>query len=216
MYQRLYEEYGPQYWWPGETPFEIALGAILTQNTAWRNVEKAISAARANGVLSAAGLYSLPKKRLEELLRPSGYFRVKATRVRAFLKFLQESADGSVEGLRRLRTPILRKKLLSVKGLGPETVDSILLYSLNRTVFVVDAYTRRILSRHALLKGNEPYDEIRSLFQSHLPRSRKLYNEFHALFVRLGHTRCRPSPDCAGCPLSSAPFFPPKKGRGIA
>jgi endonuclease-3 related protein len=200
IYDLLYAAYGPQNWWPGETPFEIALGAVLTQNTSWKNVEKAIAAVRAAGALDENAMRALSSERLEELLKPSGYFRVKTRRVAALLRFFAEA--GSLDGLRPIPTPALRRRLLNVYGQGPETADSILLYALNRSVFVVDAYTRRVLSRHGLIQGTESYELIRTFCQANLPRSRPLYNEFHALLVRVGNLHCKPNPRCAGCPLA--------------
>lgn len=201
FYEALFAAWGPQKWWPGETPFEVMVGAILTQNTNWSNVEKAIANLKAAGLLEAQALHYTPLERLAELIRPSGYFNVKARRLKNFLDFYFCAAGGSEARLRAMPTRELRKKLLEVNGLGPETADSILLYALDRPVFVVDAYTRRILRRHGLLRGDEDYEEIRALFETHLMKGRKLFNEFHALLVRAGKYHCKPSSRCEGCPL---------------
>ena len=203
LYARLYAAWGTQHWWPGETPFEVMVGAILTQNTAWTNVEKAIANVKAAGMLEARALRTAPLAKVAELIRPSGYFNVKARRLRHFLDFLER--EGGEAGLRALPTGELREKLLSVNGLGPETADSILLYALDRPVFVIDAYTRRVLKRHRLIRGDEDYEEVRALFEEHLPRKRRLYNEYHALFVRVGKYHCRPTARCEGCPLARFP-----------
>lgn len=201
MYEALLRAWGGQKWWPGETPFEVMVGAILTQNTNWTNVEKAIANLKAAGMLNPQALHYASAERIAELIRPSGYFNVKARRLKNFLDFYFCEAGGSYARLIALPTPELRAKLLAVNGLGPETVDSILLYALNRPVFVIDAYTRRLLRRHLLIQGDEDYETLRALFEYHIPRSRKVFNEYHALIVRAGKYHCRPKPQCAGCPL---------------
>lgn len=205
MYDRLHEAFGPQHWWPGETPFEIMIGAILTQNTNWRNVERAIANLREANLLDAHRLAREKRKRVAALIRPAGYFNIKAERLKQFMDWFMEACDGNVAAFQGIRTPVLRRELLAVKGIGPETADSILLYALNRRVFVVDAYTRRVLSRHGLARRRDSYETIRSMFETRLPRSVRLYNEYHALFVRLGKDICRPRPRCEGCPLRSLP-----------
>lgn len=201
IYDRLFDAFGPQHWWPGDTPFEIMVGAILTQNTSWRNVERAIANLKQAGLLNPVALARAPR-RLARLIRPSGYFNVKARRLSDFLEwFMAATGDGRVESLQRFRTPRLRRALCAVRGIGPETADSILLYALRRRVFVVDAYTRRFLSRHRLIPAAATYDTVRRLFESSLPPSAKLYNEYHALIVKLGKDICRPKPRCDGCPL---------------
>jgi endonuclease-3 related protein len=180
IYRRLLRAFGPQHWWPAETPFEVMVGAILTQNAAWSNVERAIANLKRHDVLEPYSLLALPDSRLHKLLEPSGFFRVKTKRLRNYLSYFAERYQGDASKMRRARLPRLRKELLDVNGIGNETADSILLYALNKPVFVVDAYTRRILSRHELAEHDAPYDEIRELFESNLPRSRRLYNEYHA------------------------------------
>jgi len=201
VYRRLRDRYGPAGWWPGDTPFEVCLGAILTQNTAWVNVEKALDVLRDRGLLSFERLSRLTAPDLAPLLRPAGTFNVKARRLSAFLRFLGEEYGGRVEAMAREEPGVLRRKLLSVHGIGRETADSIALYAAQQPLFVVDAYTRRILGRLGLIRGPESYDEIQSLFMKALPREPPLYNDYHAQLVRLGKEACRPRPLCERCPL---------------
>lgn len=194
---------GPSRWWPGETPLEIALGAILTQNTSWSNVEKAIDNLREAGMLDARAIHEIPVAQLETLIRPAGFFRVKAARIRNFLDFLTEACDLDLERLREEETGRLRQALLGVSGIGPETADSILLYALGHPTFVVDAYTRRIFHRHALVPADIGYDELRDIFMDALPTDAALFNEYHALIVRTGKTWCASKAGkCRTCPLS--------------
>ncbi|RJO64919.1 MAG: endonuclease III domain-containing protein [Candidatus Omnitrophota bacterium] len=202
IYQRLYASLGPQGWWPAETPFEVIIGAILTQNTNWQNVAKAISNLKEAKAITARTLYSLPRKRLTRLIRPAGYYNIKTERLECFLKFLFTRYRGSVRKMRTQGLNTLRLQLLSVKGIGPETADSILLYALGKPVFVVDAYTRRIFTRHSLIKGDEDYHAIQNLIMKNLKRNVQLFNEFHALLVEVGKKFCRKkNPRCARCPL---------------
>lgn len=202
-YERLLDACGPQHWWPGDTPFEVMVGAILTQNTAWSNVERAIANLKASGRLSCRGILSLGDATLAELIRPAGYFNVKARRLKALCAFLADRGVAAApERLRALAPlPDLRRQLLAVHGVGEETADSILLYALGLPVFVVDAYTRRIFSRLGLIAGDEPYARIQQSFEAALPREVALYNEYHALIVHHGKTVCRPQPRCHECPL---------------
>ena len=193
--------FGPQHWWPARTRFEVVVGAILTQNTAWSNVEHALAALRSLRLLTPARLAGLPLRRLAELIRPSGYFRVKALRLRAFLRYLRRRYHGSLNLMSRAPLDPLRGELLAVPGIGPETADSILLYALGRPVFVVDAYTRRVLSRHRLLPHEADYEEARAFFERHLPSDPRLFNEYHALLVAVGKQYCRSHPYCEECPL---------------
>jgi endonuclease-3 related protein len=193
---------GPLHWWPGETPFEVIVGAILTQNTAWSNVEKAIGNLRDAGMLTPVAIMDAPVGHLERLLRPSGYFRQKAKKLKAFVEFLQNAHQGSLTHLFATPLPELRTQLLAVHGIGPETADSILLYAGNQPVFVVDAYTHRIFGRHALLEGRSKYEDVRARFEGALPADPALFNEFHALIVNTGKQWCRKSaPRCEECPL---------------
>jgi endonuclease-3 related protein len=198
----LIRAYGPQKWWPGRTRFEIIVGAILTQNTSWRNVEGAILALRRNGLLSPGGIAKARVEELATLIRSSGYFRQKARKLKEFVAFLQTRYEGSLDKMFRTPTEKLRGQLLGVHGIGPETADSILLYAGNHPVFVVDAYTRRILERHKIAHGKQTYEEIRTLFEKSLPLETTVFNEFHALIVHIGKNFCRPkAPRCAVCPL---------------
>ena len=201
IYSKLYQAYGPRDWWPGETSFEVMVGAILTQNTSWRNVEKAIKKLKEKKVLRPEGIHYLKKSQLTPLIKSSGYYRVKAGRLKAFLSFLYEEFDGDLKRMGREKLGELREKLLQVNGIGPETADSILLYGLKKPIFVVDAYTRRILSRHQIILEKASYEEIQKLFMDHLPLDEKLFNEYHALLVYLGKTVCKKIPRCDICPL---------------
>ena len=201
IHDALYEAFGPQQWWPAETPFEVAVGAVLTQNTAWTNVERAIANLKAAGCLDPRTLYGLEPDRLADLIRPAGYFNVKARRLQALCAFLLDRAGGRLEALADRPTADLRADLLAVKGVGEETADSILLYALDRPVFVVDAYTRRIFERLGLLQPGLGYAGIQAAFEAALPRNRTLFNEYHALIVALGKDYCKPKPRCAACPV---------------
>ncbi|MBU0709460.1 MAG: endonuclease III domain-containing protein [Candidatus Omnitrophica bacterium] len=202
LYQRLYSHFGPQDWWPADSPFEVIIGAILTQNTNWLNVERAINNLRENKSLSFSRLSKLPLKKLASLIRPAGYYNIKAKRLKDFLIFLSQSYRANLKKMSKEATYPLREKLLSVKGIGPETADSILLYALNKKTFVVDAYTKRILSRHGLIKQDATYDQVQNLFMRNLKNNVKLFNEYHALLVRLGKEYCLKSkPKCKLCPL---------------
>ncbi len=203
IYRTLYQAYGPRHWWPGETPFEVMVGAILTQNTSWKNVEKAIQCLKNNSVLNPEGIHRLKKLDLASLIKSSGYYRIKADRLKTFVDFLFNDYDGDIEKMGEESLPVLRQKLLGVKGIGPETADSIVLYGLGKPIFVVDAYTKRILSRHRMVSERASYDEIQRLFMDHLPHNKRLFNEYHALFVHLGKRVCKKIPRCDICPLKS-------------
>jgi endonuclease-3 related protein len=205
IYNRLYTCYGPQHWWPGETPFEIIVGAILTQNTNWTNVEKAIANLKKAGCLTPAGLHQLPPDRLAQLIRPAGYFNIKAKRLKCFLEWLFEEYDGLLEPLETLPVSTLQEKLLAIKGIGPETADSICLYAFQKPIFVVDAYTARVFGRHGMIESPSGYEQIQDLFHSGLDRNAELFNEFHALIVQVGKSHCKPKPLCSGCPLEELP-----------
>lgn len=203
IYRILFKAFGPQHWWPGDTPFEVAVGAILTQNTNWGNVEKAIHNLKAVHVLSAKKIHEMPVNTLAAFIRPAGYFNIKAKRLKSFIHFLCEEYGGSMERMEKEDARILREKLLSVHGIGPETADSILLYALKKPIFVIDAYTKRILSSHGIIGHDEPYSDFQELFHLSLKRDVRLYNEYHALFVATGKFFCKPKPLCAECPLLS-------------
>lgn len=203
VYRKLYRQHGPQQWWPGETPFEVMVGAVLTQNTAWSNVEKAIANLRAARRLDAAAILRTPPVRLAKLLTPSGYFNVKARRLRSLCAWYVE--QGGFDALRRRDTPGLRAELLALHGIGPETADDILLYAFERPVFVIDAYTRRLFKRLGLIAGDGAYEVLRAGVERRLARSDDriaLFNEFHALIVAHAKDICRPRPRCALCCLA--------------
>jgi endonuclease III related protein len=198
---------GPQHWWPARTPFEVIVGAILTQNTAWTNVERAIANLRRARLLTPVALERVPRPRLERLIRSSGYFRQKARKLKEFVRFLRREFGGSLTRMFRTPTSELRQRLLAVHGIGPETADSILLYAGGHPVFVVDAYTHRILARHALAPEKSRYEDVRTLFEASLPPHPPLYNEFHGLIVHVGKHWCRTrEPRCHECPLQ--PYLP--------
>ena len=201
LYRRLHRHYGDLDWWPGETPLEVSVGAILTQNTAWRNVKRAIANLKAAGALTPGAMAALPRQELAQLIVPSGYYNMKAAKLRNFLDFLYGGYGGSLNRLFALDAPRLREALLGVNGIGPETADSIILYAAKKPIFVIDAYTRRILSRHGLARGDEPYDTLRLLFEDNLSSDVSLFNEYHALIVYVGHTWCKRTPLCGECPL---------------
>jgi len=195
---------GPMRWWPARTPFEVIVGAILTQNTSWGNVERAIANLRSAQMLTPSGISAARMARLAALVRPSGYFRQKAKKLKAFVRFLQREYGGSLKRMFDTPTELLREKLLSVHGIGPETADSILLYAGKHAVFVVDAYTHRIFGRHGITNGKPEYESVRALVEAALPRDSQLFNEFHALVVNTGKNWCRKKePRCAECPLGS-------------
>jgi endonuclease III related protein len=201
-YNSLFTALGPQYWWPGKTQFEVIIGAILTQNTAWTNVERAIANLRAAGLLRPAAIEKVPLRRLERLIRSSGYFRQKARKLKAFCEFLRAEYGGSLRAMLATPTLELRGKLLGVFGIGPETADSILLYGGEHAVFVVDAYTKRILQRHGWIHEKAKYDDVRWIFERQFPGNAARFNEFHALIVNAGKNFCRPQkPLCHECPL---------------
>jgi len=205
IYRTLFKRFGPQQWWPGDSPFEVMAGAILTQNTNWNNVAKVMERLKAEGRLTAQALTAAPEAELAGLLRPSGYYNLKARRLKNFLDFLALHFENSMARLAAADLASLRPALLSIKGVGPETADSILLYALAKPTFVVDAYTCRILSRHGLIAEGCTYEELRQLFMEHLPGQVPLYQEYHALLVRLGKEWCRPQPRCASCPVDGWP-----------
>ncbi len=215
VYQRLLAAFGPQHWWPGESPFEVLVGAVLVQNTAWQNVAKAIDRLKDADLLDPHTLYAVPTEELEELIRPAGYFRVKAGRLRNLLKLLVERYDGSIEAMFATDLDTLRAELLDIRGVGPETADSILLYAGGFATFVVDTYTHRVLARHGWIDFDADYYTIKDHFESGLERDAALYNEYHALLVRLGKLHCRKTPKCDGCPLSDLlPGGAPREPEG--
>lgn len=202
IYQKLFLTFGPQHWWPGETPFEVIVGAILTQNTNWINVEKAIHNLKRAGLLTPQALHDVPSRKLAGLIKPSGYFNVKAKRLKNFMEFLFARYGGDLAAMRKIPLPRLRAELLSVNGIGPETADSILLYAFGKPTFVVDAYTKRIFYRHGIVPAQEEYHGVQKIFSQNLPAQVSLFNEYHALIVRLGKDFCKPAPACQKCPLN--------------
>jgi endonuclease-3 related protein len=203
IYERLDAHFGPLHWWPGDSPFEVIVGAILTQNTAWRNVEQAINNLKARGLLSPEAILNEEDPILSDLIKPSGYHRVKTKILKAFIRFLYEEYGGNLDimFLEDIRT--IRKQLLVVKGIGEETADSILLYAGNKTTFVVDAYTRRIFERHQVISDSDTYSDVQTLCMRHLPGDVALYNQYHALLVTTGKFFCKTVPQCHGCPLNA-------------
>jgi len=204
IYKRLYSYFGPQYWWPADEPFEVMVGAILTQNTSWLNVEKAIVNLKKERLLKPHKLYRISHKRLASLIKPAGYYNIKAKRLKSFLDFFVKHYQGNPRKMSAQDSRTLRQDLLSVNGIGPETADSILLYALAKPIFVVDAYTKRILTRHRFIPEDADYHEIQNLFMQNLKKRVKLFNEYHALLVRLGKDFClKRRPRCEICPLKS-------------
>ncbi|MBI5149979.1 MAG: endonuclease III domain-containing protein [Candidatus Omnitrophica bacterium] len=206
IYQKLYKKFGPQRWWPAQTQFEVIVGAILTQNTNWGNVEKAIHRLKAAGVLSARVLRDISVTKLAALIKPAGYFNVKAQRLKNFMRFLFDEYDGNLKTLGGEELSHLRHKLLKVNGIGPETADSILLYALDKPVFVVDAYSKRFLYRHNLIDRNADYHQIQELFMGYFDHDTAMFNEYHALIVALGKNYCKPNPSCDRCPLNRTQY----------
>ncbi len=200
LYRALREEFGYRDWWPGEGAFEIMTGAILTQRTNWGNVEKALDALREEGVLEPAAVANITMERLRQLVRPAGYYRQKSARLRRLAQWLLQRTEGDPGALEHVPTDELREELLSLRGIGPETADSILLYALDRRTFVVDTYTKRILARHELVDPDSGYYELKEFFEAHLPADLELYGDYHAQLVELGKRYCRPSPRCSNCP----------------
>jgi len=203
IYDKLFQAFGPMGWWPGETPFEVIIGAILTQNTSWENVEKAINRLKAKKMLNPADFSRMRDEKLAELIKPSGYYNIKAKRIKNFMDFLQKEYGTDLRRMLQEETMVLREKLLSIKGIGPETADSILLYAAKKPVFVVDTYTRRIFSRHGWVSSTDNYQEIKDFFMRNLKPDVKLYNEYHALLVYLGKNFCKKRPQCGECPLKN-------------
>jgi endonuclease III related protein len=203
-YERMLSAFGSQHWWPGDSPFEIMVGAVLVQNTAWRNVERAIDNLRDARVMEPRAMQALPPEELAELIRPAGYFQVKTRRLRNLLKFVIDQYDGSLDAMFRTDFVTLRNELLAIHGIGPETADAILLYAGGLPSFVVDTYTHRILARHGWIDYEAGYHDIQDYFQSALPADAMLYNEYHALLVRVGKDYCRRSvAKCRECPLAA-------------
>jgi endonuclease III related protein len=205
MYQAMLERFGHQAWWGGETPLEICVGAILTQNTNWTNVVKALTNLKAARALDVSALYEMPTESLAELIRPAGYFNVKAKRLKNFIAAVYEHSGDDLAAYLDRPLSVLREELLSINGIGRETADSILLYAACKPTFVVDAYTYRILLRHRLIAIEDDYESIKELLESNLPEEIHLWNDYHAQLVAVGKTFCRPVAQCEGCPLEKFP-----------
>ena len=201
VYNRLFQRYGPQHWWPGDSPFEVIIGAILTQSTAWTNVEKAIANLKTEGLLDPVSLDEIATEKLAALIRSSGYYNAKAAKLKAFVERLNREHSGNLDRLFKLDTSDLREELLSIHGIGPETADSILLYAAHRPIFVIDAYTKRIIGRIGLSPSSDSYEAFQQLFMNRLPHDERMFNEYHALFVRHGKEVCRKTPRYEGCCL---------------
>ena len=203
MFDLLLRHFGPQHWWPGDTALEMMIGAVLTQNTSWKNVEKALKNLKEQQLLSLDRLRSQSISELAEKIRPAGYYNIKASRLKNLINFIFDQYGGDLTSLLKAETVNLREGLLSIKGIGPETADSILLYAADRPIFVVDTYTHRILLRHGMIDEQATYEELQAFFMEHLADDLELFNEFHALIVRTGKEFCRKKPLCPGCPLKS-------------
>ena len=200
IYQTLYNHFGPQHWWPGDTPFEVIVGAILTQQTSWNNAEKAIKNLKKENLLDSKKLHDIKNEKLERLIKSSGYYRQKTKKLKNFMNFLWENYDGSLEKLFDQPIPKLRKNLLSINGIGKETADSIILYAANKPIFVIDSYTVRLINRLGITQEKD-YNKIQELFQKNLSQYVHLFNEYHALIVHLGKNYCKKKPRCDECPL---------------
>lgn len=202
IYRRLLEKFGPQYWWPGETPFEVMIGAVLTQSAAWKNVETAIINLKTAGLMSPAALREKSSEEIVPLIHSAVYYNVKARKLKALVEYIGNACEDNLDILFKKDSDRLRGELLAVWGIGEETADSILLYAADKPVFIIDAYTRRIMDRIGIQPEKDTYSEWQSLFMKNLPADITLFNEYHALFVRLGKETCRPKPRCPACPLS--------------
>ena len=204
IYNKLYAHFGPRHWWPADTPFEVMIGAILTQNTAWSNVKKAILNLKRAGLLRPEKIQKASMKMLQKAVRPSGFYKEKSKKLKNFVHFLNKTCNGNIKKLKSRKTHLLRNTLLEVNGVGPETADSILLYALKKRIFVVDAYTKRIFTRHGIIPKGAPYDEIQDFFTRNLSPDIKLFNEYHALIVETGKSYCKKkNPKCKICPLKA-------------
>ena len=201
IYRKLFSRFGPQHWWPGDTPFEIAVGAIFTQNTSWSNAAKAIAQLKSRKLLTPDRLDRLPLQKLAGLIRSSGYYNQKSLRLKTFVRYLLDRYEGDLERMAARPLQTIRQELLTLPGVGPETADSILLYALGKPIFVVDAYTHRALARHSLVPWKATYRQIQELFMKHLRPRQRHFNEYHALFVALGKELCKAHPSCSQCPL---------------
>ena len=203
IYNELLDRIGPRNWWPAESPFEVIIGAILTQNTAWRNAAAAIANLKNQELLSPEAILAISQPELASAIRSSGYYNQKAIKIKEFIKYFFDCYDGSISKMRRRETHSLRAELLALYGIGPETADAILLYALEKPIFVIDSYTQRILQRHEWHNGNASYQELQDFFMNLLPTDVQLFNEYHALLDYVGHHYCRKTPLCHQCPLQN-------------
>jgi endonuclease-3 related protein len=208
LYERMLRHFGPQHWWPGESPLEIMIGAVLTQNTNWSNVERAIKNLRRDDLIDIEKLVKIDPSALAELIRPAGYFNIKAKRLKSLIDFVWREYEGDLDRFFNLPIDQLREKLLSVNGIGRETADDIVLYAAGKPTFVVDAYTYRIMVRHRLIAEDDDYEAIKEMFETHLPTDLALFNEYHALLVATGKNFCRKLARCEGCPLETLDHDP--------
>lgn len=206
IYKCLSEAYSPQHWWPADNPLEVMVGAVLTQNTSWQGVQKAIANLKHNGMLESSKLQAIPTVELAELIRPAGYFNLKATRLKNLMELVEGNYGADLKAMAQVDTAQLRNELLAVNGVGPETADSILLYAFRKPIFVVDTYTYRVMSRHGLTEEEVSYQALQDFFMQHLPLDVAMFNEYHALLVKVGKLHCRRKPRCQGCPLE--PLLP--------
>lgn len=205
IYDSLRGRFGHQAWWPGQTPLEICVGAILTQNTNWKNVEKAIANLLAAGILGVPELHAIGHQQLAELIRPAGYYNIKAKRLKNFIAHVHKGHGDDLAAFLDRPVETLREELLSINGIGRETADSMILYAAGKPTFVIDAYTCRVLLRHGLIGVEDDYESVKELLESALPRDVELWNDFHAQFVAVGKEYCRPTARCPGCPLEHLP-----------
>lgn len=201
IYHRLHDSIGPRQWWPGDSPFEVIIGAILTQNTSWGNVEKAIKALKEENLLDPFKLYNIEEETLAKTIKSSGFFNIKAKRIKNFIGFLFEIYQGSIAKMFSEKLTPLREKLLKINGIGPETADSILLYAGEKPIFVIDAYTKRILIRHNLISKEASYSEMQEFFMKNSEKDVRMFNEYHALLVYIGKNFCKKIPNCDSCPM---------------
>jgi len=208
MYEAMLGRFGHQGWWPGDGALEVCVGAILTQNTNWTNVEKALHNLRGAGVMSVTAINDLDHTALAELIRPAGYFNVKAKRLKNFIARVHETFGDDVEAFLDRSVAVLEEELMPINGIGRETADSIILYAAARPTFVIDRYTCRIMVRHGLIWGEDDYQAVKDLFESSLPEDLELWKDYHAQIVAVGKEYCRPKPRCEGCPLESFPHDP--------
>ncbi len=213
IYRRLFDHYGPQHWWPAEEPFEVIVGAILTQSAAWTNVEKAITGLKDSGKMTPEAIRRLPHAELARIIHSSGYFNAKASKLHAFVRWLKDKYDNDLDRLFDRDAGELREQLLVVHGIGEETADSIILYAANKPVFVIDAYTRRIIQRIGIVPGKDTYAGYQGLFTDNLTADTALFNEYHALLVRLGKEVCRKKPLCDRCCLNIGDMTDPDRVR---